>query len=258
MEAKISVVINTYNAERQLAEVLESVRSFDEVLICDMESTDSTLDIARDFGCRIISFPRGKHRIVEPAREFAIHEAKYDWVLVADADELVTPELRAFLYDYIQRSDAADALFIPRKNYFMGQWMHCIYPDPILRFMRQSKTRWPEYVHAIPVVDGRVDRIPPRRTELAFIHIANDPVRAIVSKMNDYTDNEVQKRAHKNYGLGALFYRPFFRFFKAYIIKGGFRDGRAGFIRALLDGCYQVVMLAKITEAKRKGEIEEK
>ena len=251
MEAKISVVINTFNAERQLAEVLETVRNFDEVLICDMESTDTTLDIVRSYGCRIITFPRGQHRIVEPAREFAIHEAKYDWVLVVDADELVTPELRAYLYDYIQRTDAADGLFIPRKNYFMGQWMHCIYPDPILRFMRQSKTRWPQYVHAIPVVDGRVDRIPPRRKELAFIHIANDPVRAIVSKMNDYTDNEVQKRAHKNYGLCALLYRPFFRFFKAYIIKGGFRDGRAGFIRALLDGCYQIVMLAKITEAKR-------
>lgn len=251
MDAKISVVINTYNAERQLAEVLESVLEFDEILVCDMESTDSTQEIASSYGCRVITFPRGEHRIVEPAREFAIHEAQNDWVLVVDADELVTKELREYLYSYIQRPDAADGLFIPRKNYFMGQMMHCIYPDPILRFMRQSKTHWPKYVHAIPVVDGRVERIPPRRKELAFIHIANDPVRAIVSKMNDYTDNEVQKRAHKKYGLGALFYRPFFRFFKAYIIKGGFRDGRAGFIRALLDGCYQIVMLAKITESER-------
>ncbi len=248
----ISVVINTYNAERHLERVLQSVEGFDEVLICDMESTDSTLDIARRYGCRIVTFPRGQHRIVEPAREFAIHEAKYDWVLVVDADELVTPELRAYLYDYIHRTDSADGLFIPRKNYFMGQWMHCIYPDPILRFMRQSKTHWPQYVHAIPVVDGRVDRIPPHRKELAFIHIANDSVRVIVSKMNDYTDNEVQKRAHKRYSIWAFLWRPFFRFFKAYVLKGGFRDGLPGFIRACLEGHYQFIMLSKKAELERQ------
>ena len=55
---RISVVINTYNAEQHLAAVLESVKDFDEVLICDMESTDTTLDIARQYGCRIITFER--------------------------------------------------------------------------------------------------------------------------------------------------------------------------------------------------------
>ena len=134
----------------------------------------------------------------------------------------------------------------------MGQWMHCIYPDPILRFMRQSKTHWPQYVHAIPVVDGRVDRIPPHRKELAFIHIANDSVRVIVSKMNDYTDNEVQKRAHKRYSIWAFLWRPFFRFFKAYVLKGGFRDGLPGFIRACLEGHYQFIMLSKKAELERQ------
>ena len=58
---KISVVINTYNAERDLAQVLEAVKNFDEVLVCDMESTDSTLDIARQYGCRIVSSTRAKY-----------------------------------------------------------------------------------------------------------------------------------------------------------------------------------------------------
>ena len=57
-ENKISVVINTYNAERDLEQVLEAVKDFDEVLICDMESTDNTLDIARKHGCRIVTFPK--------------------------------------------------------------------------------------------------------------------------------------------------------------------------------------------------------
>ena len=73
--AKISVVINTYNAEQHLEAVLKSVQSFDEVLICDMESTDSTLEIARRYGCRIVSFPKKNYVSAEPARTFAIQSA---------------------------------------------------------------------------------------------------------------------------------------------------------------------------------------
>ena len=61
MEQKISVVINTYNAEAKLAKVLDTVKDFDEVVICDMESTDSTLEIARKYNCKIVTFPKGEH-----------------------------------------------------------------------------------------------------------------------------------------------------------------------------------------------------
>ena len=83
---KISVVINTYNAETFLQEVIDAVKDFDEVLICDMESTDRTLDIARQNGCRIVTFPKANHKSAEPARTFAIQSASSDWVLVVDAD----------------------------------------------------------------------------------------------------------------------------------------------------------------------------
>ena len=92
IEHGISVVINTYNASQHLAEVLETVKDFDEVVICDMESTDNTLDIARKYGCKIVIFPRGNYQICEPARQTAIDAASCKWVLVVDADELVTPE----------------------------------------------------------------------------------------------------------------------------------------------------------------------
>jgi glycosyltransferase involved in cell wall biosynthesis len=146
---KISVVINTYNAEQHLAAVLESVKDFDEVLICDMESTDTTLDIARQYGCRIITFERKQYNIVEPAREYAIHEAKHEWVLVVDADELVTPELKDYLYQHI-KNNGADGLFIPRKNYFMGRFLHSAYPDYVLRFFQRDKTHWPAVIHCSP------------------------------------------------------------------------------------------------------------
>ena len=92
----ISVVINTYNASCHLQQVLDTVKGFDEVVVCDMESTDDTLDIAKRNGCKIVVFPRGNYQICEPARQTAIDAASCKWVLVVDADELVV-----FQTDYI-------------------------------------------------------------------------------------------------------------------------------------------------------------
>ena len=85
----ISVVINTYNAEEHLREVLDAVKGFDEIVVCDMESTDSTTDIARRYGCKIVTFPKAGHKSAEPARTFAIQSASSEWVLVVDADEII-------------------------------------------------------------------------------------------------------------------------------------------------------------------------
>ena len=77
MENSISVVINTYNEANQLAEILEHLKDFDEIVVCDMDSTDNTVKIAESYGCRVVNFPKGNYNIVEPARDFAIHSAKY-------------------------------------------------------------------------------------------------------------------------------------------------------------------------------------
>ena len=246
----ISVVINTYNAERHLEAVLRSVKAFDEVVICDMESTDGTLDIARRYGCRIVTFPKGDCVSAEPARTFAIQSATHPWVLVVDADELVPDALREYLYAQVQRADAPAGIWIPRKNYFMNRLMHCHYPDYLLRFFVREGTVWPPYVHTFPVVKGRTEHIPARRMDLAFEHLAKDGVADILRKTNLYTENELEKKRDKRYGLLAFLWRPFFRFFKAYVLKGGFRDGLPGFIRACLEGHYQFIMLAKMAERR--------
>ena len=255
-EEKISVVINTYNAEMFLREVLDSVKCFDEVVICDMESTDHTLDIAREYGCRVVTFPKGNHVSAEPARTFAIQSAVNAWVLVVDADEMVTDELRAYLYEYIRKPGHAEGLYIPRINLFMGKPLRCAYPDYQLRFFIREGTVWPPYVHTFPQVNGRLEYVPKRR-ELAFSHLANDSIRTIIAKDNRYSDNDVEKKAGKHYGAAALLYRPLWRFIKCYVMEGGWRDGVRGFIYAGLKGVYQFELVAKIIE-KRVDDKDEK
>ena len=156
-ESKISVVINTYNARQHLRQVLESVKDFDEVVVCDMESTDDTCDIAREYGCRIVTFPKADHKSAEPARTFAIQSASNHWVLVVDADEIVTPELREVLYQRIADSDCPAGYYIPRQNMFMSMFVRDFHYDFQLRFFIREGTEWPPYVHTFPKVQGRVE-----------------------------------------------------------------------------------------------------
>ncbi|MCM1311630.1 MAG: glycosyltransferase family 2 protein [Bacteroides sp.] len=251
MMQKITVIIHTCNAEKYLEQVLKHLVGFDELLVCDMESTDNTLPICREYGCRIITFPKGSHTIVEPARDFAIHQATNPWILEVDADEIVTEELRSYLYKLTESPNCPDGLYIPRKNFFMGRFMHANYPNHILRFFHRDKTCWPPYIHSAPEINGRVEYIPRFRTELAFIHLADESVSERIRKIDVYTDNELIRRSDKKYGMAAFLYRPLHRFCKYYFQKGGFRDGIPGIICALFNAYYQIVMLAKYHEQRR-------
>ena len=247
----ISVVINTYNANKHLHEVINAVKDFDEVIVCDMESTDNTVEIAKTFNCKIITYPKGECTIVEPARNFAIAQASQPWILVVDADEVVPPDLTKYLYQLTERPDFPSGIYIPRTNYFMGCFMHIYNPDPLLRFFKKANTVWPPTVHSTPIDEVKIERIPPKRIELALIHLANDSIEVIVRKFNDYTDNEVIRKKHKKYGVFALIHRPLVRFIKVYFIKGGFRDGKPGLIRAYFEAYYQVIMVSKMIEARQ-------
>lgn len=255
-ERKISVVINTYNAERTLAKVLESVKDFDECVVCDMESTDSTLSIAAEHGCRVVTFPKGSYTIVEPARQFAIDNARYYWVLVVDADELVTPQLHDFLYSMIDKPDCPSGLFIPRKNYFMERLFD--YPDFQLRFFRKQGTVWPSTIHSVPKVGGLVSYAQKERHELAFIHLADDTISMRLKKTDLYTDNEVAKRKDSHYTAFDLVASPLWRFIRSYFFKGGMSRGLAGFINAVLYSFYKFVTIAKIIEQQRRNDIRER
>lgn len=248
MRQKISVVINTYNAERHLGQVLDSLTGFDEVVVCDMESTDSTRDIVKDYGCKIITFPKNEHKICEPARDFAIHSATYEWVLVVDADEIVPTSLREYLYQCIGNPDFNYALAIPRINRFLGGEATGS-PDYQLRFFRQQSAVWPPIIHARPMIDGPIKYIPAKR-EYSLIHLDDPSLSQRISKMNIYTDYEVPKRLNKNYGIFKMIFRPIWFFLKSYVFGGGFKDGKRGVINAYMASTYQIMLLSKLYEEK--------
>lgn len=244
---KISVVINTYNASKYLARVLDAVKNFDEIVVCDMESTDDTIDIAREHGCKIVTFPKANHKSAEPARTFAIQSATSDWVLVVDADEVVSESLRSYLYYFIKDPGKIRGLYIPRKNYTMKVFLPSSYPDYQLRFFIKEGTTWPPYVHTFPKVQGALDYIPKSRKDCAFDHL-DDSTRASINRLNNYTDNEVEKHAGQKVTLFKLFASPMIRFIKQYFIKGGIFYGIPGYIDAFRSAQYKFTVLCKLYE----------
>lgn len=246
---KISVVINTFNAEKYLEEVLLSVKELDEILICDMYSEDATLKIAGKYNARIIFHE--KTGFVEPARNFAISQAKNEWVLLLDADETVSSELKNYLQQKASSNPEIACFAIPRKNYFLGKFMHSAYPDYVYRFFQKSKINWPEFIHSVPTIEGEIFKINSKNKFLAIEHLANDSISHTQNKNNLYSSAEIPKRQHQKVGFFKLITSPFFWFFKYYFLKQGFRDGKEGFIFACLKSQYKFLTLSKLIEHKK-------
>lgn len=245
----ISVVINTFNSSRTLANCLESVKMFDEIVICDMYSTDNTLAIAQRFNCKIVMHEQTGY--VEPARNFAISQAKNEWVLVLDSDETISAALVDLILNYnpVNNKDT-DAYMLPRRNYFMDKFMHCMYPDYQLRFFRKSCIDWPQAIHSIPKVNGSLVKYPSKLDVYIDHKMGEETVNSFIRKMNHYTNLEVSRRYAKNYSGISLFWNCSYRFFRMYILKGAYKDGKAGLIYALLNTFYKFTTIAKVIESK--------
>lgn len=243
----ISVVINTYNSERCLRAALESVKDFDEIVICDMHSSDSTIVIAEEYDAKIVY--HDYVGFVEPARNFAISQTSNEWVLVLDSDERVLPGLKSYLYDFVNSAagEHYSGLYIARRNHFMGRFMRGAYPNYILRLMRKSKTYWPETIHDVPRIDGLV-AYAPRKQEISIDHLPDETVEQRIAKINNYTNKECSRRAGRKYSVIGAFFRAGYRFIWMYVFRGGFLDGRPGYINAMMEATYKFFTIAKIWE----------
>jgi len=251
----ISVVIHTLNSSKSLRQCLESVSRFDEIIVCDMHSVDDTLSIAKEYGATIVMHePVGG--IPEPARAFAVNQATKEWVLVVDSDEVIPEALRDYLYQFIIDENCPDALYLPRKNFFMNRFMRAAFPDYQLRFFKKQAFKgWPVTIHSRPEIEGNIQKAPKKKS-LAIIHLEDNWVGIRISKINRYTDREIEKRNSKKESIAGLLFKPFHRFFVTYYMKGGVLDGKEGLIHAMLQAYYKFVLIAKTIEKQKQSSVQ--
>ena len=256
--AKISVVINTLNADRLLEKCLESVKDADEIIICDMHSEDKTIEIAENFGCKIVYHERTG--IVEPARNWAMEQASGDWILVLDADELVTPELWAYLKEYAQNpKDGYYACSMPRKTSLDGKILGSWVQKECKRFWKKGVCTYTDAIHQMPVTHEGKD-LCIKDMDKAIVHYHIPSISSYIEKTDRYTDFEIKKfeMKGKKFSLFKLLTRPGYEFFKIYFLKGGIFDGIHGFIFAMMQSYYKFIQWAKLYEKEFKDKNKDK
>jgi glycosyltransferase involved in cell wall biosynthesis len=227
----ISIAMIAHNEEQNLARSLASAAWADETVFVDCGSTDGTALAARDF--KIKYFVRPNSQAVYVNKQFAADQAASDWIFILDADEEITPALRAEIKRFIAAPGGAAAAEMPRRNFYFGRWLKRggKYPDIQLRLFARGKARFlPLPVHERLQVDGPVARL-----KEPLLHYPYSGPEDMEKKRAFYCDILTRSYALKERSRFFIIFRPFTRFLSAYILKLGFLDGAEGLRTALMD-----------------------
>ena len=230
---KISVYIIAFNEAEKIRGAVKSVTWADEIVVADSNSTDDTVVIAQEYGARVVQIPFKGFGCL---RNDAIAACSHDWVFSLDADERCTEDARKEIQTIINDPGAADAYYVPRRNYFMGKWIrHAgFYPDyrqPQL-FRKGALVFEPDAVHE------RYRVISEQAAGYMKSHIHQIPYKnleEIIHKANRYSTLGAEKLADagKSAGMFKALGHGFWAAFTIYILKLGIFDGWPGFIIAL-------------------------
>jgi len=240
----ISVLIHTYNEEKNIRNCLETVKWADEIVIVDMYSTDNTVDIAKEYTDKIFYFEYCGY--VEPARKFGVENTSEEWVLVVDADELVPLKLKEKVME-IMEEDIADVVYIPHNNYFFGRLLKGTgwgaLQDKHPRFFKKKFVSFSEAVHNIFKIDKSARIYYIKDPEAGFIHFNFVDVEHFLEKLNRYTTIEALNmyngiKSKPNFVKLVL---KLLREFIFRLLKGkGYKDGYYGFCLTMLMLAYHV------------------
>jgi glycosyltransferase involved in cell wall biosynthesis len=232
MKQQLTVIVPTFNEERNIVACLASVDWADEILVVDSFSTDKTLELARSRATRVL-----EHEYVNSAtqKNWTIPQAAHDWVMILDADEQVSPELAGEIREILERGPSKDGYVIKRLNHFHGQpirhggWGR----DKVLRLFNKEKGSYQDkHVHAEVEVRGDIG-------ELRHL-IHHDTFRGFddymrkVERYAGWGAEDLRRKGRRARSVDLMF-RPLARFIKRYVIQRGFLDGAAGLMISGID-----------------------
>jgi glycosyltransferase involved in cell wall biosynthesis len=274
----VSVMIPALNEAKNLPRCLDHLAWADEVVIVDSHSKDETAQIAQAYGAKVVQFqwngqwPKKKNWALRNV------QFKNEWVLIVDADEWITPELADEIANAIKSPDNV-GYYVNRKFIFMGGWIrHCgYYPSWNLRLIKLGHGEYERLtdigdtgsgdneVHEHVVASGPVAHL-----NHDMLHFAFPSITVFMEKHNRYSNWEAAVEFKRCQGESAVIgeklsgrrrlknlsrhlpFRPTLRFIFAYILKGGFLDGKPGYVFCRLLAMYEFLSVAKLTEMKRK------
>lgn len=228
---KISATIITFNEEPNIKAACESVAWADEILVVDSNSTDATRELAAASGARVIinAWPG-----FGAQKQFAVDNAQHDWIFSLDADERVSPELKQAIDSLRTMSEPAlaDGYEIARRTFYQQRWIRGggWYPDRQLRLFRKSKGHWKQrHIHeSVMMAPGtRVERLTGDLLHYTSTNAAHHH-RMIGERYAPLAARQMFEEGRRTSVLAVASAGPA-AFIRSLILKGGLRDGFAGF-----------------------------
>jgi len=249
----LSVILITKNEEANLKDCLESVSFADEIIVVDSQSSDKTQEIARSFGAKleITSDWPG----FGPQKNRALNLATQDWVLSIDADERVTPELKQEILTAIASPNAADCYAIPRSSWYCGRFMKHSgwYPDYVDRLFKRGSAKFSDHlVHERLLPTGSSGKL-----NNHFLHYSYRDFSQVLKKVDVYSSAAAQQafKQGKKGGLGEALIHGFWAFFRTYVLRRGFLDGKHGLALAISNAATSYYKYLKLWQLQNKKDI---
>jgi glycosyltransferase involved in cell wall biosynthesis len=246
----ISATIITHNEATHITRTIRSLDCADEILVVDSGSTDDTVQIAEGLGARVIVHP---WEGFAAQKNFAVREARHDWVLSLDADEELDEEARDAIRTWKQSEPRAVAYRFARRARYLGRWiLHSgWYPDWKIRLFHRGRARWQgDYVHESVVADGPIETLPGE-----ILHYTCDTLDEHRKRIEFYTDlaaREMYDRRARG-GVMQRLLAPLWVFISTYFFRLGVLDGVPGFLIAWMAARYvrrKYVKLAALERSK--------
>jgi glycosyltransferase involved in cell wall biosynthesis len=243
----LSVCIITYNEAENLPRCLASVAFADEIVVVDSQSTDRTVDIARQAGCRVISQAFLGY---VAQKNLALRHASHQWVLCLDADEWLRPGAGTTIQAALaKRPPDVAGYTLKRHTYYLGDWVNHSgwWPEYKIRLFDRQRGQWcGDALHEGIRVEGRVDHL-----DVEIGHRSYKDIAHHVSKLNTYTTvmaRHLHERGAVRVGVGTLVLHPVARFCRMFLLKGGWQEGVRGLLIATIGAFYVFAKYAKLWE----------
>ncbi|QNJ98357.1 glycosyltransferase family 2 protein [Constantimarinum furrinae] len=216
----ITVIIPAFNEASYIEDALKSVAFADELIVIDSYSTDDTVAISKQYADKVL---QRKFDNFSNQKNYALEHANGDWVLFVDADERVTHSLESEIIQTLQQpKHHGYKLNFP--HFYMNRFLYH-HSDDVLRLVRREGASFSGDVHEKLECSGSVGTLNNHMLHYTYKGLGN-----YIRKKEQYawTQAEQLKKKGKKVNWFHLFFKPTYRFFSSFILKGGFRDGVPG------------------------------
>ena len=270
----VSTLIMTWNEEANLPSCLASLKWCDDIVLLDSFSTDQTVEIAKAAGARVYqrAWDSESCQRMHGLRQIPF---KHEWVYMPDADEITTAELQRELLLVSRDSHRSECAFrVRRKDIFMGKWIKhsTLYPTFFTRLVRPDRVEVRREIHPYYVVDGDVGDLVGHIEHHSFrkgvsdwfkkhnwysnveanLAISTDDVKSR-SYLDVFSSSQRERRDAIKKIVMKLPFRPTLRFLYMYLVRRGFLDGWAGYSYCRMIAAYELMIVVKTEELRRRA-----